>query len=155
MVFPLVAVTVCSPVGLVRQRGAGFRKCYRLHHLSQQTVCQNHCRHAVLVSLVECQRHGVHHFLYGTWCIYQNMKITVSHGVGRLIIVRLCRLDRAQTRTATLYVDDQPRQVGTSHVRDSLCLQRNAGRGGRCHGTHAGRCGTQHHVDRCNFRLCL
>ena len=155
VVFPLVAVAVGSPVGLVRQCGAWLRKCHRLHHLSQQTVCQNHCRNPVLVRLVKCQHDGIHHLLYGTWCVYQNVKITVTHGVGCLVVIRLRRLDRTQTGTATLYVDNQRRQIGTCHVGNALCLQRNAGRGGGCHGTDTGRGCAKYHVDCCDLRFCL
>ena len=98
---PLVAQSDLS--GSVVQR---FREGYRLHHLSQQTVCQNHCRHPVLIGFVECQCNHIDHFLYGGRCKYENMEVTMSHCVGCLIIVRLCRLNRTQTRAATLHVDD-------------------------------------------------
>ena len=142
----LIAVSAGSPVGLVRKGFSCRREGNRFHHLAEQTVCQDHSWNAVFIGLVKCLHDSIYHFLNGTGCEYQNMEVAVSHCMGCLIVVGLCRLNGTQFRAAALYVDDNSRQIRASHIGNTLCLQRNSrrGRGGHC--THASGGCAQYHV---------
>ena len=67
------------------------------------------------------------HFLNGRRSEADKAQVTVTHCTGSLVVVRLCRLDTAQTRTAALYVEDNAGNVGACYVADAFTLKRYAG----------------------------
>ena len=66
---------------------------------------------------------------------YDDLKSDID--TAFLLVVRLCRLNRTQTRTTTLHVDNNARQVRTCHIGNALCLQGNPRRRRRGHCSYA------------------
>ena len=128
---------------------------YRLHHLAEGTVGQEHRRNAILLSYVKCVRREAYHLLYARGSNYEEVIVPVSAAAGCLEIVGLGRLDTAETRAAALHVNDERRKVAACHVADAFFLQRNSGARGARHNSLAGGSNADAHVDGCDLALRL
>ena len=94
-----------------------------LHHLSNHTIAQNHRRIAILEGEVEGKIHKICHLLNRSRSQHDDIVVAVTTTTGSLEIVTLRWLDGTQSRTATLHVDDDTRNLSTSHIGDTLLHQ--------------------------------
>ena len=95
------------------------------------------------------------HLLHGIGCEDDQMVVAVAAALDGLEIIALRRLDRTQSRTAALAVDDQTRELGAGQITEPLGHQRNAGTRRRGHDPLAGSGASVDHVDRRHLRLGL
>ena len=106
-------------------RAARFhrRKHHLLHHLTDDTITQYHRRITVFESQGESQVHEVSHLLHRSRSQYNHIIVTITTTTSSLEIITLRRLDSTQSRTATLHVDDDTRNLGTRHIGNTLLHQ--------------------------------
>ena len=93
---------------------------YLFHHLSDDTIGKHDDGIAIAESQLETEVDEVGHFLYAVGGKYNRFVVTVTTTAGSLVIVTLRRLDRAQTRSAALYVDDERRDFGADHITNAF-----------------------------------
>ena len=126
-----VLVTVCSPrlVGCVGHNDLRVIESDGFHHLTEQTVREYDCGHSVLIREVERACYAVSHFLYSRGSENDDVVIAVTYALCDLVVVRLRRLDAAETGTAAHYVDDDAGQIRTRDIGYTLGFKGNSGRG--------------------------
>ena len=125
------------------------------HHLSHRAVRKDHRRHAVFFGKVERFEGEIYHFLNRVGRQHQKMEIAVTRTTRRVEIIRLRRLDTAETRTAALNVDDQCRKITAGKIRKTFALQRDSGGGAGGHNTLSCGGDADDHVDGGNFAFRL
>ena len=82
------------------------REFNRLQHLAEQSVTKNQGRHPILIRFIERFMNAIYHFMYSRWSIYHDMKIAITWGLCRLVLVILFRLNTAKTRAAPLNIQN-------------------------------------------------
>ena len=127
----------------------------RLHHLSDDAVCDEKYGDTVLLCLVVCKHHDINCFLNGGGCVGQQVVVTVAAALDCLEVVALGSLNVAEAGATTHNIEDDTGKHCACAVGDTFLLQGDAGAGGRsdCTGTGTG-CAVDH-VDSCDFGLCL
>ncbi len=127
----------------------------RLHHLTNQTICENDNRCAVHISDVKRIHNHVNCFLNG--CGSQNyiMVVTIGAAFYSHVIVSLTRLDCAKARAAAHHVDDNCGQTSVGDIADTFLFQSNTRGGGTCQYARTGCRRTINHIDSGYFRLSL
>ena len=83
------------------------------------------------------------------------MVVAVAAALGGLEVIALRSLDAAEARASAHDVENHGRKPCTGHVGNTLLLEGNTGAGGRGDDAFTGCGGAVHHVDGCNFTLCL
>ena len=99
------------------------RQNHLLHHLTNDTIAQNHRGIAILESKRKGEIYEISHLLNRSRSQHNHIIVAVTTTAGSLEIITLGWLDGTQTRTATLHVDDNARNLSTCHVRDTLLHQ--------------------------------
>ena len=140
---------------LLRAAGLHGWQHHLLHHLSDDTVAEDHRRIAVLESQLEGEVHEVCHLLHRGGRQHDDIVVAVATAAGGLEIVTLRGLDGAQSGTASLHVDHHSGNLRTCHVGDALLHQRHTGT--RRGGDDALACArpAMHHVDSRHLALRL
>ena len=98
---------------------------YLLHHLSDDTIGENHDGVTVTECQFEGKAHKVSHFLHTGRSEDNDIIVAVAAATRCLEIVALRGLNRTQPRAATLYVDDDTWNLCTSHITDALLHEGN------------------------------
>ena len=148
-------VAACRPGLLDIRAAAAFAYLDGLHHLTEHTVGKNHRGHTILISLVESSADEVDHLLDGAGSENKNMQIAVAGRSCRLPVIRLRGLDSAESGTAALDVDNDRRKIRTCHIRYTLGLEADSGRGRGSHRADTCGCRTENHIDGGDFALRL
>ena len=99
------------------------RQNHLLHHLTNDTIAQNHRRIAILKGKRKGEINEISHLLNRSRSQHNHIIVAVTTTAGSLEIITLGWLDGTQTRTATLHIDDNARNLSTCHVRDTLLHQ--------------------------------
>ena len=108
---------------LLRTTRLDRRQNHLLHHLTNDTIAQNHRRIAIFNGKRKGEINELCHLLNRSRSQHNHIIVAVTTTAGSLEIITLGWLDGTQTRTATLYVDDNARNLSTCHVRDTLLHQ--------------------------------
>ncbi len=99
----------------------------RLHHLSDDAVCDEQHGDAVLLCLVVCEHHDVNCFLNGGGCVSQQVVVAVAAALNCLEVVALRCLNVAEAGAAAHYVQDNAGKHCACAVGDTFLLQGDAG----------------------------
>ena len=148
-------VAACRPGLLDIRAAAAFAYLDGLHHLTEHTVGKNHRGHTILVRLIEGSADKIDHLLNGAGRKNENMQITVAGRSCRLPVIRLRGLDSAESGAAALDVDNDRRKIRTCHIRYTLGLEADSGRGRGSHRADTCGCRTENHIDGGDFALRL
>ena len=127
--------------------GLGGTELHFLHHLSDDTVAENHGRVAVLERELEGLAYEVVHVLSRCGSEYDGMVVTVSAALHCLEVVSLAGLDGSESRTAAHYVHNHAGQLGAGDVAESLAHEADTGAGGGGHDLLSAAGTAVYHVD--------
>ena len=132
-----------------------LREFDRLHHLTEQTVREQHDGHSVLFAELKCTDNEVHDLLHGIRRKDDEAEIAVAEALCCLPVILLGGLNGTETRAAALNIDEETWNIRTCDIGDTLGFQRDSGRGGGCHDAGAGAACAENHIDRCDLRFSL
>src|SRR5574344_285197 len=102
------------------------RQHHLFHHLTDNTVAENHSGIAIFEGQGKGEIDKVGHLLYGSRGEDNRIIVAVTTTTGSLEIVALRRLNSSETGTTALYVDDDARYLGTCHIGNALLHQSHA-----------------------------
>ena len=102
---------------------ATTRLSYWLHHLTDDTIAQNHGGVAILEGQLKGEIYEISHLLNTRRSQHDDLIVAITTTACSLELVTLRGLDRSQTGTATLNVHKHTRYLSTSHISDTLLHQ--------------------------------